>query len=182
MHPRPAARVRVASAPPAADMSGPELFTFSLSPAELVLRGSATYWFLFAIFRFVLRRAAGSLGMADVLIIVLIADASQNAMAGEYRTLADGAVLISTLAGWALLLDWAGYKSRRLARWIDPPALPLVRRGVVDRRAMRRELMSTDELMSQLRAQGVADLAEVELAFVEPNGDVSVIRRRRAKD
>ena len=77
-----------------------ELFRFGVDPWELVLRGSAMYWFLFLLFRLVLRRDAGSIAIADILLLVLIADASQNAMAGGYDHVADGMVLVATIAAW----------------------------------------------------------------------------------
>ncbi len=64
-----------------------ELFRFHLNPLELILRGSVVYWLLFLIFRFVLRRDAGSMGIADILLLVVIADASQNEMAGVTKRL-----------------------------------------------------------------------------------------------
>jgi len=60
-----------------------ELFGLSVSPFELIVRGTVVYWFLVLTFRFVLRRDAGSVGLADILLLVIIADAAQNAMAGE---------------------------------------------------------------------------------------------------
>jgi hypothetical protein len=62
------------------------IFTPDLSPFELVLRGSIMYLSLFIFLRFVLKRQTGTLGMTDLLLIVLLADASQNAMAGEYKS------------------------------------------------------------------------------------------------
>ena len=56
------------------------LFELTVHPAELVLRGTLMYWFLFLLLRFVLRRDIGSIGIADVLLLVVIADAAQNAM------------------------------------------------------------------------------------------------------
>lgn len=75
------------------------LLRFDVSPGELLLRGSLMYWLLFLLFRFVLRRDTGSIAIADILLLVLIADASQNAMAGGYNTVAEGAVLVGTLVG-----------------------------------------------------------------------------------
>lgn len=72
------------------------LLHFTVSPLEMVLRGSAVYWFLFCLFRFVLRRDAGSVAIADIMLLVLIADAAQNGMAGGYQSLADGAVLVGS--------------------------------------------------------------------------------------
>lgn len=79
--------------------------------SEMVLRGTAVYWFLLIVFRFLLRRGVGSLGVADLLFVVLIADASSNAMQGDYKTIGDGLVLISTLIAWNYALDWASYHS-----------------------------------------------------------------------
>ena len=59
-------------------------FGITMNPAELVIRGTLVYWFLFLIFRFVMRRGTGALGIADLLLLVLLADASQNAMSGGY--------------------------------------------------------------------------------------------------
>jgi uncharacterized membrane protein YcaP (DUF421 family) len=153
-----------------------ELFGLTVSPIEIVIRGTAVFWFLFAIFRLVLRREIGAVGIADVLVIVLIADASQNAMAGEYRSITDGFILVATIVFWNALLDWAAYRSPRLARLFEPPPLLLVHHGQMHRGNLRRELLSPEDLMGKLREKGVDDLAQVKRAVMESNGEVSVIR------
>lgn len=158
-----------------------ELFAFHLSPWEIVLRGSAVYWFLFLLFRFVLRRDAGALGIADILLLVLIADASQNAMAGEYRSLSEGALLVATIAGWNWAMDMAAWRFATVRRFAEPPPLVLVRRGRLLPRNLRREFLSNHELMAMLREQGIEKLAEVKMARMEADGRISVIRQPRAK-
>ncbi len=152
------------------------MFGFGMDPLELVVRGTAVYWFLFLLFRFVLRRDAGSMGIADILLVVLIADASQNAMAGGYQTLADGLVLVSTIAGWNWLIDWAGYRFRAVRQFLEAAPVVLVRHGQLVRRNLRREMISTPELMALLREHGVTKLAEVHFARMEGDGQISVIR------
>ncbi len=151
------------------------LFQFGGNPLELVVRGTLVYWFLFLLFRFVLRRDAGSMGIADILLVVLIADASQNAMAGEYTTLADGALLVCTLGGWNWLIDWAGYRFRPVRRFVEAAPVVLVRHGQLVRRNLRREMISIPELMGLLRQHGVTRLSEVRFARMEADGEVSVI-------
>lgn len=153
-----------------------EIFRFSLHPAELVIRGTAMYWFLFLIFRFALRRDVGSIGIADVLLIVLIADASQNAMAGEYRSVADGAVLVATLVGWNVLMDWAAFRFDALARVMEAPPLLLIHHGRIVHRNLRREFLKVEELQAELRKQGVDDLAQVRAAYMESDGHISVLK------
>jgi len=153
-----------------------EIFRFSLHPAELVIRGTAMYWFLFLIFRFALRRDVGSIGIADVLLIVLIADASQNAMAGEYRSVADGAVLVATLVGWNVLMDWAAFRFDALARVMEAPPLLLIHRGRIVHRNLRREFLKVEELQAELRKQGVDDISRVRAAYMESDGHISVLK------
>jgi uncharacterized membrane protein YcaP (DUF421 family) len=158
------------------------LFRITVDPLEIVVRGTVMYWFLFALFRFVLRRDVGSIGIADVLLVVLIADASQNAMAGGYESITDGCVLVATIAGWNYALDWAAFHVPALRRIVEPPPLALIRHGTMVRKNMRRELVTVDELRAKLRAQGIEKFEQVKLAFMESDGEISVIRERPGGD
>lgn len=154
-----------------------ELFGLSMPFFEIVLRGSAVYWFLFIIFRFLIRRDVGAIGLADMLIIVLVADASQNAMAGEYTSVTDGLVLIATLIGWDFLLDWLAFRFRLFRHFAEPSSLLLVLNGRLLSKNMRRELITEEELWSMLRQSGVQHLAQVKAAYLEPDGNLSLITR-----
>jgi uncharacterized membrane protein YcaP (DUF421 family) len=152
------------------------LFGLSVPPLEIMLRGTAVYWFLFLLFRFVLRRDVGSLAITDVLLLVLIADAAQNAMAGGYDSITDGFILVGTIAAWNYLLDWAAFRSRAIRRFVEGQPVLLVRNGSMQRRNMRRELITRDDLMSALREHGIEDLALVKSAAMETDGEISVIK------
>ena len=106
-----------------------DLFGLSISPAEIVLRGTVMFWFLFAIFRFVLRRDVGNVGISDFLFVVIVADASQNAMTGESRTVMDGMLLVATLVAWNFLLDYLSYRVPLIRHLADPPSVLLVKNG-----------------------------------------------------
>lgn len=161
-------------------MNGEALFGFTVAPLELFVRGSCVFWFLFLVFRFVLRRGVGAIGLADVLVIVLIADAAQNAMAGEYRSISDGLVLISTIVAWNFLIDWAAFRFAAVSRIMEPPPLLLVHHGRVLHGNLRSEFLTTDELMGKLREKGVESLEQVKFARLESNGEVSVTKTASA--
>ena len=152
------------------------LFHFQVSPGELILRGSLIYWFLFFILRFVLRRDAGSLGLADILMIVLIADASQNGMSGEYKSVGEGMILVGTIVAWNYFFDWMSYRYRWFARFSEPRVVPLVRHGSVLGENLRREMLTLDELKSQLREGGVESIRDVKHARLESDGHISIIK------
>jgi uncharacterized membrane protein YcaP (DUF421 family) len=129
----------------------------------------------------ILKRQMGTLGMTDLLLITLLADASQNAMAGEYTSLADGFVLVCTIIFWNYAFDWLSFKFEWFNRLIEPPSLPLVKNGNMLRKNMRRELITEEELMQQLREQGLDDLSKVKEAYIESDGRISVIQRKQRR-
>ena len=158
-------------------MDWTSLIELNVSPIELIVRGSCFYWFLFLIFRFVMRRDVGGIGVADVLLVVLIADASQNAMTGGYVSVAEGAVLVATLIGWNLLLDWLAFRFAWAYRLVEPQPLLLIRRGRVQHKHLRAEMITLAELRGQLRQHGVESFDEVKAAWFESDGQISVIKR-----
>jgi uncharacterized membrane protein YcaP (DUF421 family) len=153
-----------------------EIFALSMPATEIIVRGSAMYWFLFLIFRFLVRRDVGAVGIADILLLVIVADASQNAMAGEYRSVTDGVILVSTLIGWNMLLDWLSFRCKAFRRFAEASTLCLIRDGRMLMRNMRREFISEDELWAKLRQAGVTELRQVKLANLESDGEISVIK------
>jgi uncharacterized membrane protein YcaP (DUF421 family) len=154
-----------------------EIFGVTVSPIELIVRGTAMYLFLFLIFRVVVRRRIGAVGMADILVLVIIADAAQNGMAGEYRSVTEGAILVGTIIAWNWVIDWLNYRVPALRDWLEPPPLPLVLNGRMQRRNLRHEFVTEEELKSKLREKGVSDVAEVAQAYMESDGSVSVVKR-----
>ncbi|WP_407520696.1 DUF421 domain-containing protein [Methylobacterium oryzisoli] len=152
------------------------LFVPEHSLLEIAFRGSVMYLALFVIMRFVMQRQAGAVSLADLLVIVLIADVSQNAFSNEYKSLTEGVLLVLTIVGWNYGIDWLGFRFPAFERFITPKRLPLVVDGAIRWRNMRREMITHAELMSQLRQQGIDDPALVRMASIEPDGSISVIR------
>jgi uncharacterized membrane protein YcaP (DUF421 family) len=152
------------------------LFELTVDPAELVARGTLMYWFLFLLLRFALRRDIGSIGVADVLLLVVIADAAQNAMSGGYESVTDGIILVATIAGWNWLLDIAAFRFPAVRRVLEAKPLPLVRQGKLMQRNLRKEFITMDELMAKLREQGIEKLEDVKAATMESDGEISVIK------
>jgi uncharacterized membrane protein YcaP (DUF421 family) len=162
-------------------ISWQELLVPKHSVLEMVVRGTIMYLALFFTLRFVARRQFGQLGIADLLVIVLIADASQNAMAGEYRSVTEGVALVLTIVFWDYALDWLGYHVPTLARLTQPPPLPLIRNGRLLPANMRSEMITREELMSHLRQHGIQEPSEVKKAFIEGDGHISIVKRDERK-
>ena len=144
---------------------------------EIFLRGTMVYLALFTLLRFVLKRQRGGVGFTDLLVIVLIADAAQNSMAGDYTSVPDGLLLVGVIVGWAYSLDWLAYRVPAVARFVNPGSVRLVRDGRLIRRNLAKENITDEELWSQLRREGVDDLDEVEEVLLEGDGQLSVVRK-----
>ena len=153
----------------------------TVSLLELVLRGSVVYLIILVALRF-FRREAGALSTADLLVIVLVADAAQNAMASEYHSITEGVILIATIFAWNYLLDWLGYRYRWVHRLLHPAPLLLVKNGRIQRRNLRAEMLTLADLSEQLREQGIDDLAQVKRCYLEADGHLSVIKQDREDD
>ena len=150
------------------------LFVFTISPFELFLRGSIVYLLIFVLMR-VLRREPGTVGIADLLMVVLIADASQNAMASEYRSVLDGIVLILTIVFWNYALDWVTTKSRAVERFTYPDPVPLIQQGRLIQRNMQKQFVTHEQILSMLRQHGIDAISKVKVAYLEGSGHLSVI-------
>lgn len=146
---------------------------------EIVVRGSVMYLSLFFLLRFVLRREAGALGITDLLVIVLLADAAQNGMAGDYQSISDGLILVVTLVAWSYVLNLLSFRSNFFRRLIRPPRVMLVRNGEPLHDALEKEKISMDELMGEVRTHGIDDLRRVKRAYIESDGMISVITEKQ---
>ncbi|MDM9557715.1 MULTISPECIES: DUF421 domain-containing protein [Bordetella] len=160
------------------DVNWLDLFRLTVSPLELIVRGTIMYWFILVLLRVAGRRDVGSLGVADMLVLVLIADAAQNGMAGQYESITDGAILVATIIGWVALIDRLSYFVPSFGRLLEADKVCLVRDGKMLQRSMRREYITPDELMSELRQRGIGHLSEIRRAYIEPDGNISVLKRR----
>jgi len=156
------------------DINWSEMWVPTLSLLEVFLRGSAIYLSLVLYFR-LLRREAGGMGITDVLVIVLVADATQNAMANEYKSITEGLVLVATIGFWDYLLDWLAHRYSAFERLVRSPPLLLISNGRLMRQNMKKEMITEQELMSQLREQGIDDPRHVRRCYLEGNGHLSVL-------
>ena len=155
-----------------------EIFVPSLGIAEVIIRGTIMYLALFAILRFIALRQTGSFGPADLLVIVLIADAAQNGLGKDYQSVTEGITLVMTIVAWEYVIDWLAWRFPALRPILKSPSLVVVREGRVDEKNMAREMLTREELLGQLREQNVEKIADVRLAQIEGDGRLSVLKKQ----
>jgi uncharacterized membrane protein YcaP (DUF421 family) len=163
------------------EMDWARVFAPSVPLLEIIVRGSVTYLAIFALLRILPSREAGGLNVTNLLMVVLLADAIQNGMAGGYSSVTDGLVLVVTILFWSYALDWLGYHVPGFERLIHAKPLPLVQDGQLLHRNMRQALVTKEELLEHLREQGIDDLSNVKEALLEGNGHISVVQYDEAR-
>jgi uncharacterized membrane protein YcaP (DUF421 family) len=147
-----------------------------VSLVETVVRGIVIYLSIFVLLRMILRGRTSAVTVSDLLVLVLIADAAQNAMAADYTSITNGVVLVATIVLTSFTMDWLAFRFDPVRRFVHPEHKPLVVDGRVLRKTLNEELMTEEELMTQLRLNGVEDPMEVKAAYLEGNGEISVIK------
>lgn len=158
-----------------------KLFVPNDSVLEMFIRGTIMFFAVFALLRF-FRRQAGALGTADLLVIVIIADAGSNGFTGEGFSITEALVVITVVVVWDWIFDWLGFKSKFAARVLEAAPLELIKNGRILRRNLEKELMTEDELLAQLRLQGIDEARKIKMAYLEGSGEISVIRFDEKKD
>ena len=150
------------------------MFVPTESILEIVIRGSIMYVAMFVLLR-IFRRQAGTIGIADLLVVVVIADAAQNGMAGDSKSITEAVILIGTIVLWDWIFDWAGFRSSVIGKLVTPEPLLLVLDGRLVRKNLEKEMITEDELMAQLRLQGLEKLGSVKKCYLESNGRFSIL-------
>lgn len=142
---------------------------------EVIGRTLVVYVAVVAGLRVVGKRQLGQLSVPDLVVVLLIANAVQNAMVGADVSLEAGLVSSATLLVANLVVTRLVMRSPRLARFVSASPTVLVKDGVVLDEALRREGVDEQELLTALREHGVDDPSAVRVAYLEPDGAVSVV-------
>lgn len=142
--------------------------------AELFIRGSVMYLGMLILMR-LLRRQKGALNTADLLVLIVIADAAQNGMASEYTSLTEGLFLVGTIFLWDYGLDILAYRWPRFRRVLHEPPLALITNGRLQHHNLRREMLTKEDVLEQLRERGIDDIRRVKQCCLEADGHFSVV-------
>lgn len=157
------------------------LFSTSVPLLESVARGGLVFLALLVLLRLTGQRESGGIGITDVLLVVLVAEASAPALHGRAQSLVDSGVTVLTILILDIAVDAAAYRWPAVNRLLKSQARVLIKDGSINRKVMLREFITSDEIASILRLQGIDDIRLVKRAHLEPNGMVSVVRHDGAE-
>jgi uncharacterized membrane protein YcaP (DUF421 family) len=152
-----------------------DLWVMHVPVMEKVLRAAVGYAFLLIAFRVLGRRELGRLTNFDLVVVLVVANVLQNAMIGDDSSLTGGLIGAATVLGLNTLIATAVYASRRVERIVDGDPVVIVADGRLMRSALRRELITENEVLAAARNAGVEKLTDVRLAILESTGEINVV-------
>ncbi|SDD15484.1 Protein of unknown function [Cupriavidus sp. YR651] len=146
---------------------------------EFVLRGLIVYGAILALLRLSGKRQIGQLTPFDLVLLLVISNAVQNAMNAGDNSVSAGLILATTLVAANAALAYLTWRSRRLEVLVEGRPRVLIHNGKIFRDVMRHERISIDDLNKILRHAGCDGTQDVHFAILETDGTVSV--KLRAK-
>ncbi|WP_353643723.1 YetF domain-containing protein [Mesorhizobium sp. WSM2239] len=143
---------------------------------ESVLRGIAIYAILLVILRLSGRRTLAQMTAFDFVLLLIIAETTQQALLGDDFSIANAVLLILTLFVTDILLSYVKAWVPSAAKWIDGTPTVLISLGKPDQRAMQRARVALDDVLDAAREQhGLERLDQIKFAVLEVGGHLSII-------
>lgn len=142
---------------------------------EIVLRSGAVYLFMVAAIRLFGKKELSQLSTTDLVFIVLISNAVQNAMVGGDSTLEGGLIAASVLFSLNYILKLLMFRFSSFKELIEEKPVILVHNGKIDVSHLHQEKITMDELEEAVREHGIDSYKKIKLAILEVDGNISVI-------
>lgn len=141
-----------------------------------VLRALAIYLILMLLFRLSGKRTLSQVTTFDFVLLLVVSEATQQALLGEDFSITQAVIVIATLMGLDRASDFLSFRSGRFQRVTESVPVVLVENGRLVDEAMRKEHVSKDEILQAARSlQGLESLEEVKFAVLETSGGISVV-------
>lgn len=148
---------------------------FSNPYLNVMISSAVIYVFITAAFRIFGKKELAQLSVLDIVFVLLISNAVQNAMVGSDTSLLGGLVAALTLFALNFLFKYMLYHFKAFSRFVEGEPVILVSEGKVKDRNLRKMEISTDELIEAIHEHGVHSIREVNLAILEVDGNISIM-------
>lgn len=143
---------------------------------ESVLRAAALYAFLLVLFRITGRRALSEITTFDFVLLLVIGEATQQALLGDDFSVINAFVVIATLVLIDILLSLFKERSPRVGRFLDGVPLIVVEYGKPLTERLRKARLTEEDILEAARqSQGLERLEQIRFAVLEKNGQISLI-------
>jgi uncharacterized membrane protein YcaP (DUF421 family) len=154
---------------------------FSNPYLHVIVSSAVVYLFITLAIRVFGKKELAQLSVLDLVFILLISNAVQNAMVGSDTSLSGGLIAAGTLFLLNFIFKYLLYRSRKLTRLLEGDPVILVSEGSINDQNLRKLRITTDELLEAIREHGVQSIQDVNLAILEVDGNISILSHNFSK-
>ena len=149
---------------------------------EIILRATAVYLFVNLLFRVMGKRELGEMSAFELILLVMIGDLVQQAVTQEDYSVTGAMLAVGTIAFWVVVSSYLAFRWKRAADVLQSPPVVVIDRGRIQHEILHAERVNEEELKEAARKHGIADLRDVALAVLEPDGKFSFLQRIDPQD
>ena len=143
---------------------------------EIIVRATVIYFFLWAVTRGVGKRELSEMTAFELILLVTMGDLIQQGATQEDMSLTGAVLAVGTLALWILVFAYLTWRFKGAQTALEGVPVIVVRDGRPLHDVLKIERVTLDEVREEARNQGITDLAEVDLAVLEPDGKFSFMK------
>lgn len=144
---------------------------------DIVIRSIVVFTFIFALTRIVGKRELGSMEPFDLILLIVIGDLAQQGVTQSDYSVTGTVLALSSFAVMTVAVSYVSYRFRVLRPLLDGRPIVLISDGEPIEQNLRRERIAVEELAAAARLQQVARFADVRIAILETNGQISFIMK-----
>lgn len=148
---------------------------------EIALRATAVYCAVFLLLRIAPKRMFGEFSLADMLTLIIIGSMAKTGIVGDSKSIVEIVLLIAIVLIWDYIFNLLEYEFPFLRSVLRGRQTALIQGGRLMRGNMRREMITEDEIIASLHEKNVRDVSSVRFAYLEADGNISIIKKRRNK-
>lgn len=147
---------------------------------SIILKTFFIYFFIALVYRIMGKKEVGQLGIVDLIVSILIAELGALSIENEDASILVSVIPITVIVVIQLVVGYFSLKNSKLRHWVDGNPAVIINKGKLNFKEMTKLRYTLDDLIGQLREQGIGSIEEVEYAVLENNGKLSVFEE--AKD
>ncbi len=144
------------------------------------VRAAGVYVLMLIVIRLTGKRTVGNFTAFDLLVALMLGEVVDEMIYGDVSFI-QGTVSIVVVAGMKSITAWLSYSNQKMEKVLEGEPVLVIKHGEFQRDGLRKERLNELDVMSELRLEGIEDINEVREAFVENDGQISIIRETWAE-
>lgn len=146
---------------------------------DIVLRATVMFAVLVVLLRLLGKRELAEVSPFELVVLIVLGDLIQQGITHNDFSLSGATLAIFTFAFWSLVLSWVSYKWRAAEKVLEGTPLVLVQDGKLLEKNLKHDRLTRAEIESEMRNSGIARIADVAWAILEPQGKISFIGQQK---